>query len=763
MRRPRQKLIEACLLTIATCRLIGLSWFSSLVLCLAVSVLSFFGNLLSTRLVNREFGLGVSLVIGITVFVIIGQSLLVLGADRHVAHPVSLGTISLLLLWMYLRRHRTSPEGQTSLSHGAVFAIPLGLAAFGISQPWLLPFGLSAAVAERIARDRKLSALETSGLIAGVAAGWFTSLTLRPDRWWYLYQGHSSQYHETLSWSTAWWGLFDHAGYVGGTVATYHWFSFAFFGAISSLASLDPYVGLMKVSPIFFPTVFASLFLRNRQNPPRSFSVRWIVVLVAVLAMDTNRMESVVFALLVAFALISVVEEIADDSSSYWHPILLLILSSALFLSKVPVALVVGVSFALMLLIQILRREKSMWLSSMVLLAFSGLYSQLFMRGNDPEMWGRFQIGLRASLIELSDLLEPRAALNWFLWSLIPIAIVGSRHRGLKSIEVSILVTGILALTFHLTMAGQHTRYLGVTGIALLTVFAVWKLDYFLEQNSDVFSRAWGWWMYANLLFWIVCGYLSSSVFRRIDERVSVGEFLDDFFSSLLQSSGLILTLILFGCILLVLTRARTKSVLVLLVPAVLGVFAGQTGKQYLQLRAWGPEIYEAAEPMYGVFGRADLVEMSKFIRDNTSEDAVLASNQFCCSGAEWVRPGSAMFADLYTPEGGINYERYGGHDLLLPAHVRRRFLVQGLRLYLLLRDESFPKDEPFARVKASVDFANHPSSEVVEFLRSRNVTGYIVNLSLTSIRDWSDFADEKFRSGNYVYLEIDRNSEKQD
>jgi hypothetical protein len=54
-----------------------------------------------------------------------------------------------------------------------------------------------------------------------------------------------------------------------------------------------------------------------------------------------------------------------------------------------------------------------------------------------------------------------------------------------------------------------------------------------------------------------------------------------------------------------------------------------------------------------------------------------------------------------------------------------------------------------------SLDFANNPTRQITAELKAYGVSGFVVNLSLTDNRDWSKFAIEKFRSGNFLYLEL--------
>jgi hypothetical protein len=135
---------------------------------------------------------------------------------------------------------------------------------------------------------------------------------------------------------------------------------------------------------------------------------------------------------------------------------------------------------------------------------------------------------------------------------------------------------------------------------------------------------------------------------------------------------------------------------------------------------------YSLEETTIPVFGTSDLIAVGRFIRDNTSHEIVLASNNFY----------------LEQEQGGFNY--------LLPAETQRRFLMQGLAFQTGLAD---PSTEQTQRMNLSIEFADQPSEFALKRLKEYGVKGYVVNLALTDRRDWSEFATELFKSGNFVFM----------
>lgn len=752
---PQATLVGAVFLSLY---LLGLSLWGTVVLVGVLAAMTWFGKRLLARMIYVEFGFAVSAITGGGVFVFISQLQLIAGVSHSVAYWVSLTVLVASAIYLEMSS-QVGGERSADTTADIHFALSIGLVAMGISHYWLLPFGLSLIISERILRKRETAMVFKVVAICLTIGGWFVSHSMRPDRWWQYYQGHSSQYHEALSWSTGWWGIFEQPGYFSGTVANYHWFSFALWGSLSSIASLPPYFALTRVAILLIPCLFASLFVWQSRRFPEGFSSRWTLILLSVIGMDTNRTESVTFGLLVAIALLTVVREILDRNTAYRHGIVLCLFSLMLFLSKVSVAVVTGIALLILALIQLVGRKKVNWLPPVVLLSVSALYSITFMSDNEPEMWGRFNFGLANTLAELADFLEPRSALNFFVWSTgLAVVLSQRRLRGVSVLHLAVLTAALMAFFVHLISPGQHTRYFGVTGIGLVTLLAVWNFDEVLSGLRQETKKTQVIFLIGSIPALFFAGYWSPQVLRRLEPSLEIDGVFGTFLKNVVVGSGLTFGLLVIAPIAYLAFRKRLT--IVLLVTAVLGAFAGQTFENYRQLRAWGPEIYESTEPMYGVFGQSDLRALSAFIQETTDEKAVLASNQFCCFGEEWAEPGRFEFESLYLQgpdgeRGGVNQARFGGHDYMLPAHVRRRFLAQGLRLYLLLRDESLSREEPLRRLRLSLEFANRPSLRSLEELRSLGVSGFVVNLSLTEQRNWSHFADEKFRMGNYVYLDL--------
>jgi hypothetical protein len=91
-----------------------------------------------------------------------------------------------------------------------------------------------------------------------------------------------------------------------------------------------------------------------------------------------------------------------------------------------------------------------------------------------------------------------------------------------------------------------------------------------------------------------------------------------------------------------------------------------------------------------------------------------------------------------------------GGANFLLPAHTQRRFLIQGPRFVF----QNFSNNLE-DRMQLSLGFANNPTTDTILKLKKYGVKGFVVNLSLTQIRDWSQFANTLYANDEFVFMTL--------
>jgi len=144
-----------------------------------------------------------------------------------------------------------------------------------------------------------------------------------------------------------------------------------------------------------------------------------------------------------------------------------------------------------------------------------------------------------------------------------------------------------------------------------------------------------------------------------------------------------------------------------------------------------------------------DLVALGEVIRSSTQQDDLFASNNFCCFGESWLQQSELA-------DSAIRQDDFGGANFQLPAETQRRFLLQGPRFLGedLRRKRGLSASESKV-LKLSLSFANSPTEKDVLELQKLGARYFVVNLGLTNLRDWSEFAIERFRSSEFLLLEF--------
>jgi hypothetical protein len=239
--------------------LTGIPFFSSILVIGIVGVVIAFGKTACTWAGLSGVGIGVGFVIGAGVLVLFGQLLLLLGTPAFLVHWTIIASMALCTMFGQKALPVTHFVTPSAIDKEILFCLAIALMLLAVRHPWLLFFALPVVALERYGHNGAVrrSYLTLLLFIAGI--GLVVSRRFQPDSWWYYYQGNDSQFFEALGWSLTEWGVFEHPGNIGGSIAAYHWLSYAFFGQLTQLATLDSWDALMKVGPLLIPFATAGV------------------------------------------------------------------------------------------------------------------------------------------------------------------------------------------------------------------------------------------------------------------------------------------------------------------------------------------------------------------------------------------------------------------------------------------------------------------------------------------------------------------------
>lgn len=715
------------LVILGTLTILEITVLSSLVTAVALLVIINFAKTLLQKCGYQNMGVGIGFAVGVGAFTFSSQILILIGVPPMLTYMSTIGAMVVFLIFDLFKDQKLSVHAERVSYTDTFMAISVALLVAALRHPWMLPFALSVVFFRLWFRNKKSSATQVSLHASVLGIGWLVSSTLRPEKWWYFYADNDFQFFEALSWSIARWGVFEHPGFVGGSIAQYHWLSYGFFGGLTELASLEPWTALLKIGPILSYFVLAELII---EAAPRAVNPnlpwRWIVLVFVVWLTRVNIADSWAFSILIAVAFL----RLADVKIKVVNLRLIflwLLLSGTLMFSKTSTSVVVAVVLALKVLWN-RHQFRSPQLIPITSLVFFGIITAKLMSGGTTK--SVFNFPARPTTKVLGNFLKSFLEYNMsFSGSrgLLPHVIIwlttlclfhASIRQKFGTTGKVLLILTPLCVTATLYFDGIY-RYFLLTPLAILSIYIASLL---LDTSNFESYRPLQNKKFTSVVILLI-GLTSGFIWR----QNSIGLVLAEVFQSKFIFSLVVIAFLLI-CVLLVkmIDKKLIPNIGVALLISMAGALFGFQIDDFSATKARGIEWYAVRENTESNFGTNDLIEVGQFIRSRTDQDLILASNNF----------------NRKLKHGGANY--------LLPAETRRRFLLQGLRFQTGLAE---PSNEQTKRMDLSIEFAENPSTLSLKRLKEYGVEGYVVNLALTDRRDWSELAVEVFRSGDFVFM----------
>lgn len=737
--------------------LLEISFTQSLLLLLTLSVLSRLGKALSGSAGYEQVGFGIGVLIGGGCFVFATQILLLFGVPANLAH---IGSLIAAYVIAQLLRQRADLRSFAAATpdDNLLFVVSVTLLVIAIRHPWLIPFALFVAVLQRFAPQTISRVRNTSLFAVALVSSWQASLALRPDRWWYFYQNNDSQFFEAIGWSGAHWGVSEHPGFVGGSIAAYHWFSYVFIGNLSHLAALQPWEGQMKLAVPLTTLIATSILLSGRiTSLIVGFSLIWSLVFLAIAGFSFPVFDSNLFGTVVAFAYLHLA--VRQSRAAVWRLVCFWTpFSTILIFSKTTTAILV---IAVLLIFQVTNRGPLRnWIPVCILLANSVLsYMLVFQNSPAASALTVERLSTQAILRSIYEMLVTYyppllIALFGLGTYLIRTSPIRSNHPLVRSLVIVLAgSTGALSLVESSTF---EVSYLIAPTTLLLALFITRAI---LEQ-SDRWNFPNTFWNFCSSLLILLCGFAVSILGQR--SVAAINNFLSE--SGSLGITGVYVEGTIYALIatisVVILAQRSSSQVRTIGLATVfaVGLFSGLPLQSYRQSAIKGADsLTNWRGGNSAPFSDNDLRQFGKWVRANTDESIVLASNNFCCEGSEWweelLQVGELYELDLAEKKLGVE-NSYGGNNYLLPVETRRRFLVQGLGFQIYHRSLS---SEQSKRVSLSLEFANQPTLEGRDELLALGVGGFVVHLALTETREWGILAEARYRLGNYLFLDLNR------
>lgn len=667
--------------------------------------------------------------------------------------------------------------GATNSYDHFLVAFSIALLSFNFRALWAIPIGISFFFWGDPRSHRRLYSI--GFLVLGLA------LLLLLDDDWQLAISNDAGFYESLSWSIIEFGPSDHPGFSGGfaqgSLSSYHTTAYSFSGLTSFFSGLEPYVFINQLGPLFNSFVLASCCLSLFRTKLSSFEFALIAML-ATFFLASGSYNSLTFGLVVLFVFVKVNFDLTQiENALNWNVLkilppfligLLTVFSKGTML--LPVLAITATSIAFHVFNKSTTKEslKILVIRGAIIACFIFLAWLKFFRV-DTALGGGISTGssLWSSLQDFG-LTQTILTHCFRLFTLVSALIVLGLNFYKRKRNQSDLVGFIFWLNSSLFAAlalfilfiradSRVDEYVVSAHLGLMIVFTCLKNNFIRNEHDSKSDSL----MLPSLCFVFFLIFIYVPVFRLV--LIPRSEGLWQFLTSnspagklpyFLATESMWLSALMIGSLAVLLLQLINKVLhkqtpLTILFCLLVPLFAAATLRadsmlEYFVDRSNSRDsLYISSDGSNSAANPStDLKALGEFVRRNTPFDSIFASNNFCCSGESWF--DSVLKQPTYTGESAL-----GGANYLLPASLKRRFLIQGPRFQINCCIDQFP--DQIERIRLSLMFANQPSSLILDALKQQSVDYFVVNKTLTELDSWKDFATTVYENEEFLLLRI--------
>lgn len=614
------------------------------------------------------------------------------------------------------------------------------------------------------------------------------SIFARPQGWWI--EDSDVALYEAMSKTLGTWGFRDNIN-GANTPTNYHWFTYAWSGLLDRVGSFSPWVSNTRVVPIFL-IVGVCLLIWSIAFRFTNSKTLAALALGLLASFDTSQLwgrgfkvgyimsPSQIYGLLVLLAFFLVYSLYQEHLLESPYLILGILAFSTLGAKVAHGALLVGGAGFVWLCTAI--NERSIFTKNTVVTIFSVVpvlaCFQIIFGGPTGSSRGMIfqQVGfvdsISGAVVEFSNKIHWVAALIYIFGFFGLPMILFIQSKSLK------LLRNAFTIQFAL---GSSIVGLLVT-VSLSAEFGV---QLFFAQGATVFSLTL---LLPNILqaiisqckknmtkVIVIISYLigfGSAIFALLFSDIEIKtllkfEFRQDLqilliylFPSIVGSISLIFAILGAAFLSRKTENSSLKSFFLLL--STTGLVAMSIGfystNWYENIKNEYPSLERNYEINVGL-NRPNLVSAAEWIHQNTKENSIFATNDFCSevskdcdSSTNWnLKMNRSMKCTqeevLLTPTCDA-----GGYALLT-ALIDRRFLAGNY--YVGISDGSAIKPWVAKRVIDSVNFAKFANDKITQTLKNQNVEWFLLRKELTDSQDWQKYGTIEYSNDSYAIIKL--------
>jgi hypothetical protein len=665
---------------------------------------------------------------------------------------------------------RTSPSS-------LLISFSIALLTFNLRALWAIPIAASLLVWAISKSNRKMYSVLF--LLLGLA------FLLHYGKTWQLATSNDAGFYESLSWSIIEFGQTDHPGFAGGfsqgPLSAYHTAAYSFSGLASFFSGLEPYEFINQFGPLVNSFVLATCLLTFLRKRDLGFGIAITAILVTFI-LPSGNYNSWSFSLVILFVFAKINFDVHETRSLSKMRLVQIIpifmIGMLTIFSKGTMLLPVLAVTASSIAFQVSKREvtkdsfRTVAVYTTLIACFIFFAWWKFLRvdtglgggiSTGSSLWSSSQdIGFYQTF--LSHRFRSFTLLSAFAVLGLNIFLIKRSKSNKLPFDFWLIISLFASLFLFVAFIPSDFRvdeYVGSAHLGLMIVFTCLRSYLFLsdtEARSGLLNRASYFTVVISIFVYVPIYRLiiiprSGDLWEfltSISPATKVLYFLitENLWLSVLVFSSLIA--ILFQFINIILQKPSSFAIMIpVLVPllACLSLRADnvtdffRSGTNLNKSFFISPDGSNSAPNPTG-----DLLALGNFVRQNTPSNSIFASNNFCCAGDTWFE--SILDEPSYTGESAL-----GGANYLLPASLQRRFLIQGPRFQINCCINQFP--DHIKRMRLSLQFANNPSTAILNELKQYSVEFFVVNKLLTDFSDWRDFSTTIYENDEFILLRI--------
>ena len=710
-------------------------------------------NIMHPRSVAAVESVGMGLALG-SIFGVVGHQLVLFTPIR--SYGWLLPVVVALVVHFFSSKSQITRESFAGSELSSLFFVVLAVVVILTQWWWLLPLALPSGLALYLLSDtgqRKLaSQVRTVWVLIALLfiAATFTMLYLRQLNldWWI--RSWDLQFHESRSYSIAKFGPNDNISIVGKPLA-YHWFGLAWLGSISIVCDLEPWLSITQVGPIYVTLVIGSLIWTLAKKLSGTSASSYILLFsfaFGLPALSPSTPPNMVSLIWLFATIISVSNFYEKRENKFFIAVVLFSVSA--FASKISTGFPLLVGFILTdFYLQLVDRRRD--LRSLLRTSFLGLTSLiLFVFVINPSSSTQSE-ALNVALTRPSEFFGVEIERRW------PIQLIG-----LVGFLTNLLLMSILPISnfvFNKNKTPIHAFMIFGFASVLIPSFAIKdNLPYFILSAQTLVVVATAILISAPsfqvklsqvpklklvlaILFAIIMAFFYQWIVK-ID------------WSNLLNPRGgvvpirVLITLIYFSLFFIFIhiltSQKKTRDIdhspnflaavisTFLLVGAV--TYSASSHLTSLPSRAASRDLQNE------IIGSDNTVDASEWIKKNSTQSDIFATNRFCTKELDGVKAICA-------------FPKFFG----VSAGSRRRLLIEG-PFYVVGYggdDETLYPAWAKERLDLSRGFADNPNAETTAELREYGVDWFYLFKENTANRNWEPYGTVKYENTEVAIIQL--------